>query len=104
MRPPMPPPGLMGMPGMMPPMGMPGMGMPPMGMPLGPMGFPGMPQGAVPSQAVGGHPGQQPDLNVERKWEEHTSPDGVKYYFDSVTKESTWHKPADFVPKEPDEP
>merc|ERR1719235_1328183 len=71
-----------------------GKGMP-MGMP-GMPGYPGMAPGAV------GQPGTQP--NVERKWEEHTSPDGVKYYYDPVTKESTWQKPAGFVPKEPDDP
>jgi hypothetical protein len=83
--------------GMMPPMGMHFMGMPMgKGAPFAPMGFP-------PSSGVG-QPGKPPDLGVARKWEEHTSPDGVKYYYDPVTKESTWQIPADFVPKQPDEP
>lgn len=30
-------------------------------------------------------------------WTEHTAPSGIKYYYNSVTKESTYTKPADFL-------
>uniref|UniRef100_A0A914VS59 Transcription elongation regulator 1 n=2 Tax=Plectus sambesii TaxID=2011161 RepID=A0A914VS59_9BILA len=71
----MPPPGYpMPPPGMMPPFGM-GMGMPPFGMP---------PFGTDPSSV----------------WQEFTSPDGRKYYFNAQTQETTWDKPQALKDKE----
>merc|ERR1719265_1658848 len=37
------------------------------------------------------------------KWEEHTAPSGDKYYYNPVTKESKWEKPAGAI-VEKDEP
>jgi pre-mRNA-processing factor 40 len=31
------------------------------------------------------------------KWTEHTGPNGRKYYFNTITKESLWEKPADLM-------
>lgn len=31
-------------------------------------------------------------------WSEHTTPDGKKYYYNNMTKQSVWEKPADFYP------
>lgn len=59
-------------PGMMPPFGM---GMPPFGMP---------PFGADPASV----------------WQEFTSPDGRKYYFNAQTQETTWDKPQALKDKE----
>lgn len=61
-----------------PPMGFPGM-VPQFSMP--PPGFPGavemMQFGAVPTT----------------EWTEHKSPDGRTYYYNNITKQSSWEKP-----------
>lgn len=41
---------------------------------------------------VATHVPKQPDS----PWTEHTAPSGIKYYYNSVTKESTYSKPKDF--------
>lgn len=33
-------------------------------------------------------------------WTEHTSPDGRKYYFNSITKQSSWDKPDELKTSE----
>lgn len=71
------PPGVPGMASIPPPGMYPGMV--PFSMP--PPGFPGvdgmMPYGAVPTT----------------EWTEHKSPDGRNYYYNNITKQSSWDKP-----------
>lgn len=66
----------------------------PAGMP--PMGFPGIvPQFSMPPP---GFPGavdpMMPFGSVSTtKWSEHKSPDGRTYYYNNITKQSSWEKP-----------
>lgn len=76
----MPPPGVFP-PGMPPPMG-PGMGYPP------PM-FPGPMPGGEMAPGVGATPGQE----SKSPWGEFKAPDGRTYYYNSVSKKSSWEKP-----------
>lgn len=61
-----------------------------------PMGFPGIvPQFSMPPP---GFPGavdpMMPFGNVPTsKWSEHKSPDGRTYYYNNITKQSSWDKP-----------
>ncbi|XP_060585803.1 pre-mRNA-processing factor 40 homolog B-like [Ruditapes philippinarum] len=91
MMPPTAPPGFSagGFPPMMPP---PGIGMPP---------FPGPGILMVASvqqvnDAASSSPGQV-DQKTEKKspWTEHKAPDGRTYYYNNVTKQSSWEKPKD---------
>ncbi|KAG5886292.1 Pre-mRNA-processing factor 40-like protein A [Gonioctena quinquepunctata] len=79
-----PPPGI-GTPPLMPQVPMPGMG-----------GFPPMiPSFSVPPPGFGnfGPPGGMPPANPGNEWTEHKAPDGRTYYYNSVTKQSSWQKP-----------
>ncbi|KAK7473354.1 hypothetical protein BaRGS_00035402 [Batillaria attramentaria] len=76
----MPPPGVFP-PGMPPPMG-PSMGYPP---PMYPGPMPGGDMGA----GVGAQPGQE----SKSPWGEFKAPDGRTYYYNNVTKKSSWEKP-----------
>lgn len=63
------------------------MGTPPM------MGFPPMmPQFSVPPPGFGGF-AAAPPANPSEQWTEHKAPDGRTYYYNSVTKQSSWQKP-----------
>ncbi|KAJ3321641.1 transcription elongation regulator [Blyttiomyces sp. JEL0837] len=74
-------------PGMMPPFGM-GMQPPPLQPP--PFGMP--PQGPpLP-------PGPPPE---HKAWKEFIGPNGIPYYYNSVTKKSVWERPAEYEPPPP---
>lgn len=54
------------------------------------------------STPVGDVPSAAPKISqsvapVRFNWTEHTSPDGFKYYFNSITRESKWEKPEELV-------
>ncbi|WVZ63821.1 hypothetical protein U9M48_013424 [Paspalum notatum var. saurae] len=38
-----------------------------------------------------------PAVSLTCNWTEHTSPEGFKYYYNSITRESKWEKPEDYV-------
>ncbi|XP_078170743.1 flowering time control protein FCA-like isoform X2 [Carex rostrata] len=42
-------------------------------------------------------PATAPSLPLTCNWTEHTSPEGFKYYYNNITKESKWEKPEEFV-------
>ncbi|CAJ0950776.1 unnamed protein product, partial [Mesorhabditis belari] len=67
--------------------------MPPMMPPGGGPGYP--PMGGPPYG--GGPPGK-----VDDAWQEFTAPDGRKYYFNAITQENTWDKPAALRKREVD--
>jgi len=71
--------------------GFPPTAIPPAGMPM----FPGFPGGAFP-----GAPPGIPPMNPTDAWQEFTSPDGRKYYYNMVTQENTWNKPKALIDKE----
>ncbi|XP_068899976.1 pre-mRNA-processing factor 40 homolog A isoform X6 [Tenebrio molitor] len=74
-----PPPGI-GTPPLMPPVQMPPMA-----------GFQTMiPPFSVPPPGFGGFP---PPPNPVEQWTEHKAPDGRTYYYNSMTKQSSWQKP-----------
>eukprot|EP00879_Flechtneria_rotunda_P008532 GHRR01008939.1.p1 GENE.GHRR01008939.1~~GHRR01008939.1.p1 ORF type:complete len:656 (+),score=305.57 GHRR01008939.1:244-1968(+) len=86
------------MPGM--PLGMPAMGAPFSGAPG--MPFPGQPPMYLP-QLQQPLPVQQPapvQQQSKSDWTEHPGPNGRKYYYNSVTKVSTWVKPEELMTPE----
>ncbi|KAF6257845.1 hypothetical protein COO60DRAFT_1701643 [Scenedesmus sp. NREL 46B-D3] len=109
-----PPPGAYPMPGVMP--GQPPMFRPPPGMPpnmMPPPGFPGppgMPFTGQPHMPFPPHmqhmPPMQQHLGLQQQqqsqsdWTEHAGPAGRKYYFNRVTKVSTWTKPEEIMTPE----
>ncbi|KAK3129284.1 hypothetical protein QOZ80_6BG0476300 [Eleusine coracana subsp. coracana] len=38
-----------------------------------------------------------PEVSLSCNWTEHTSPEGFKYYYNSITRESKWEKPEEYV-------
>jgi pre-mRNA-processing factor 40 len=40
------------------------------------------------------------DAKKESVWSEYTSPDGTKYYYNRITKQSQWEKPDELKTKE----
>ncbi|KAJ8501314.1 hypothetical protein OPV22_011866 [Ensete ventricosum] len=50
-------------------------------------------QSAKPSSAVNA----SPSVPLTCNWTEHTSPEGFKYYYNSITRESRWEKPEEFA-------
>ncbi|KAL5006562.1 hypothetical protein ScPMuIL_015368 [Solemya velum] len=97
----MPPPSGFG-PGGIPPPGFPGMGPPSMGIPLpgygaGSSGVANPQLSSLQTNSSSGSPGQ--DTKVDKKpttlWSEHKAPDGRTYYYNNVTKQSSWEKPDD---------
>lgn len=71
------------------------MGMPP--------GFP--PAMPYPGAMPGYPPYQQPSAAAaaakpKSDWSEHDGPNGRKYYYNSVTKVSSWHKPEELMTPE----
>lgn len=80
MPPPTYPPPAMGTPPIMPPVQMPPMA-----------GFQSLiPPFSVPPPGFGGFP---PPPNPAEQWTEHKAPDGRTYYYNSITKQSSWQKP-----------
>lgn len=78
-----PPPGI-GTPPLMPQMPVAGMG------PYPPM----IPPFSVPPPGFGGFgPPGPPGATSGEQWSEHKAPDGRTYYYNSVTKQSSWQKP-----------
>lgn len=51
--------------------------------------FPGFGFGAFPHFGMSGFPAVDP----AKAWQEHTAPDGRKYYYNPITQENTWNKP-----------
>lgn len=49
-----------------------------------------MPQFSVPPPGFGAFP---PPPNPIEQWTEHKAPDGRTYYYNSITKQSSWQKP-----------
>ncbi|KAJ3104453.1 transcription elongation regulator [Phlyctochytrium planicorne] len=95
----------------------PGFGMPAMPFPSSmvyPPVFPGQP-GAPPMMYPPGPPGMmmmpgmrpppppppRPPPIPKSPWTEHIGPNGVPYFYNSQTKQSTWERPADFAPPPP---
>ncbi|XP_017777261.1 PREDICTED: pre-mRNA-processing factor 40 homolog A [Nicrophorus vespilloides] len=67
-----------------------GIGTPPLMPPMS--SFPPMiPQFNVPPPGFGAF--QAPAPNPQEQWTEHKAPDGRTYYYNSVTKQSSWQKP-----------
>ncbi|KAL4222390.1 PRP40 pre-mRNA processing factor 40 [Mactra antiquata] len=103
----MPPPGTDGqVPPMMPPTAPPGFGppasfppmIPPPGMNMPPFQAPGNPQvSSVQQTSTASSSPSQADHKAEKKspWTEHKAPDGRTYYYNHVTKQSSWEKPKD---------
>nr|ACI16484.2 flowering time control protein [Hordeum vulgare] len=46
---------------------------------------------AIPQQV------NSPAVSLTCNWTEHTSPEGFKYYYNSITRESKWEKPEEYV-------
>ncbi|XP_053374392.1 pre-mRNA-processing factor 40 homolog B-like isoform X4 [Mercenaria mercenaria] len=90
MMPPTAPPGFNsgGFPPMMPP---PGIGMPPFPGPANPMVA--NVQQTNPASSSPGQAEQKPEK--KSPWTEHKAPDGRTYYYNNVTKQSSWEKPKD---------
>lgn len=89
MDPSVPPPAFVPPQGMNTPPMIPPVQMPPMGAfpPMNPM----IPQFNVPPPGFGAFPA--PPANPADQWTEHKAPDGRTYYYNSVTKLSSWQKP-----------
>lgn len=74
------------------------------------MGMPGFPPPAMPGYpgAMPGYPPyQQPmqppaaaGVRPKSDWSEHEGPNGRKYYYNSVTKISSWTKPEELMTAE----
>ncbi|XP_066397186.1 flowering time control protein FCA-like isoform X2 [Miscanthus floridulus] len=59
---------------------------------------PGAPGAIVPIN-INATPQQvgSPAVSLTCNWTEHTSPEGFKYYYNSITRESKWEKPEEYV-------
>ncbi|WAQ94419.1 PR40A-like protein, partial [Mya arenaria] len=73
---------------------------PPMMPPTAPPGFGGVPPGYPPMMGpppMGGMPPGAPGVYPTPKshWTEHKAPDGRTYYYNNMTKQSSWEKPKD---------
>lgn len=72
---------------------------PPVGVPPGmasipPPMYPGMVQFSMPPPGFPGVDGMMPYGSVPAtEWSEHKSPDGRNYYYNNITKQSSWDKP-----------
>ncbi|XP_037047994.1 pre-mRNA-processing factor 40 homolog A isoform X2 [Bradysia coprophila] len=72
---------------------------PPVGVPPGmasipPPMYPGMVQFSMPPPGFPGVDGMMPYGSVPTtEWTEHKSPDGRNYYYNNITKQSSWDKP-----------
>jgi hypothetical protein len=59
---------------------------------------PGAPAAMMPTN-INAIPQQvnSPAVSFTCNWTEHTSPEGFKYYYNSITRESKWEKPEEYV-------
>ncbi|CAM0950682.1 unnamed protein product [Alopecurus aequalis] len=59
---------------------------------------PGAPAAMMPTN-INANPQQvnSPAVSLTCNWTEHTSPEGFKYYYNSITRESKWEKPEEYV-------
>lgn len=56
--------------------------------------YPGMVQFSMPPPGFPGVDGMMPYGSVPTtEWTEHKSPDGRNYYYNNITKQSSWDKP-----------
>ena len=53
------------------------------------------------SDSIHSQPPAQSKEQIDKAWGEHTAPSGIKYYHNSVTKESTYTKPAAMFTQQP---
>ncbi|TVU02926.1 hypothetical protein EJB05_51554 [Eragrostis curvula] len=68
------------------------------GQPVQSSNNPGAP-GAIIQTNINAIPQQvnSPAVSLSCNWTEHTSPEGFKYYYNSITRESKWEKPEEYV-------
>lgn len=43
-------------------------------------------------------PVEAPSQKPIQVWSQHQTPEGKLYYYNSITRQSVWEKPADFMP------
>lgn len=43
-------------------------------------------------------PVDAPSRHPSQVWSQHQTPEGKLYYYNSVTRQSVWEKPVDFMP------
>ena len=43
-------------------------------------------------------PAEAPSQKPIQVWSQHQTPEGKLYYYNSITRQSVWEKPVDFMP------
>ncbi|KAI8838068.1 hypothetical protein BC829DRAFT_404662, partial [Chytridium lagenaria] len=93
-------PGPMGGPMGGPPQMFPGPGGPPMMYPPGPPQRPMMMM-MHPGMRPPPPPPPRPPPTAQSAWSEHMGPNGMPYYYNAMTKQSTWERPPELAPPPP---